>query len=262
MQISLSGKTAFVCGSTQGIGFAVAKILAQAGADVVLLARNEEKLKNVLAELPAKTGQKHHFILADFSNPQELEARLAEKLPLIGDAHILVNNTGGPAAGRAIDAQNEDFLAAFSQHLICNQILVKNLVPLMQKNAFGRVVNIISTSVKQPLRGLGVSNTVRGAVANWAKTLSFELAPLGITVNNVLPGATKTERLASLVRNKAQKTSTEPGDVENEMLAEIPAGRFATAEEIAAAVCFLCSEQAAYITGINLPVDGGRTACL
>jgi 3-oxoacyl-[acyl-carrier protein] reductase len=262
MKINLKNKTAFVCGSTQGIGLATAKLMAEAGANLVLLARNEEKLKEILESLPAENGQIHRFIIADFSQPQSLKEALEKALPEIADAHILVNNTGGPAGGNVMDADVNEFVNAFSQHLICNQILVQALVPYMKKNRFGRIVNVISTSVKQPIKGLGVSNTVRGAVANWAKTLSFELAPFGITVNNVLPGATKTERLSSLVKNKAKKLAEDEAKIENEMLAEIPAGRFAEPEEIAAGIGFLCSDYAAYINGINLPIDGGRTGNL
>ena len=262
MKIDLTNKTAFVCGSTQGIGFATAKMLAEAGANVVLLARNEDKLKQAVAALAQNGNQKHTYIAADFANPVSLAQLLENALPEIGEAHILINNTGGPAAGLAIDAKTEDFLNAFAQHLICNQLLVKNLFLYMQKAGYGRIVNVISTSVKQPIKGLGVSNTIRGAVANWAKTLSVELAPFGITVNNVLPGATKTERLTAIVKNKAAKLSENEEIIEKEMLEEIPAKRFAEAEEIAAGICFLCSEQAAYINGINLPIDGGRTGCL
>ncbi|MFN6092435.1 MAG: SDR family oxidoreductase, partial [Bacteroidota bacterium] len=156
----------------------------------------------------------------------------------------------------------EAFLNTFNQHLLCNHLIAQAVLPGMKEAKFGRIINIISTSVKQPLKGLGVSNTIRAAVANWSKTLSVEVAPFGITVNNVLPGATATQRLASIIENKSQKQNHSIDEVEQEMLSEIPAGRFGRPEEIAAAVAFLASPAAAYINGINVPVDGGRTGCL
>ena len=178
------------------------------------------------------------------------------------DAQILVNNTGGPPGGLAIDADTQDFVNAFAAHLLCNQILTQALVPGMKKAGFGRVINIISTSVKIPILGLGVSNTIRGAVANWSKTLSLELAPFGITVNNVLPGATLTDRLLDINRVKAEKTGKPFDEVMEEMIEKIPAGRLASPHDVAAAAAFLATPAASYINGINIPVDGGRTGSL
>ncbi len=263
MNITLEGKNALVCGSSQGIGESIARQLAESGCNVTLLARNEDKLKNVLASLNVSGTQKHGLLVADFSNPTHLEETLAKHIKSSGiKYHILINNTGGPAAGKAIDAKTQQFIDAFQMHLICNHILVSNVVEGMKANNYGRIINIISTSVKQPLKNLGVSNTIRGAVANWSKTLATELAPFGITVNNVLPGATKTTRLEAIITNKSNSSSRSKEEVSEEMLAEIPAKRFGEAHEIAAAAVFLCSPQAAYINGINLPVDGGRTTCL
>jgi len=262
LSLSLQNKKAVVCGSTQGIGKAIAVELADLGAEVVLVARNENALQATLADLPTPYQQKHSYLVADFGNYEQLQTVITNFAATQNEVHILINNTGGPAAGLAIDAEITAYVKAFEQHLVCNQILVKNLVPLMKKSQYGRIVNIISTSVKQPLPNLGVSNTIRGAVANWAKTLSVELAPFGITVNNVLPGATKTQRLEAIVNNKAQKTGHSTTEVSQEMIAEIPARRFGEAQEVAAAAVFLCTPAAAYINGINLPVDGGRTACL
>lgn len=259
MQIYLGGKTALVAGSTQGIGKAVALELARAGANIILLARNESKLEQVLAELDSSQNQRHRYLVADFSEPATLQKALDH---LQENVHILVNNTGGPAAGKAIDSQPQAFLQAFQAHLICNQILVQTLVDGMKQENYGRIINIISTSVKQPLKNLGVSNTIRGAVANWAKTLANELASWGITVNNVLPGATWTARLESLIQKNAQNKGMSFDEAQQEMLTEIPMGRFARAEEIAYGVVFLASAQAAYITGTNLVIDGGRTGCL
>jgi 3-oxoacyl-[acyl-carrier protein] reductase len=260
MNIELKGKKALVCGSTQGIGKASAMELATLGASVILLARNEAELKKVKNELPGDAA--HHYLVADFSKPEELRKVINAYVNENGPVHILVNNTGGPPGGPITDAGTEEFLQAFSNHLICNHILAQAVLPGMKSEKYGRIINIISTSVKQPLKGLGVSNTIRAAVANWSKTLSNEVASFGITVNNVLPGATATGRLSSIFENKAKKSGKTVHEVEQEMLKEIPAGRFADASEIANAVAFLSSPAAAYITGINVPVDGGRTSSL
>jgi Dehydrogenases with different specificities (related to short-chain alcohol dehydrogenases) len=262
MNIELTGKRALVCGSSQGIGKAIAIELAALGAEVILLARNADGLEQVKAALGTEHNQQHHVLVADFSQPVGLKAALDEYLPQASPVHILVNNTGGPAPGPAYSATSDAYLAAFSQHLLCNQMLVQAVVEGMKAAGYGRIINIISTSIKQPIKGLGVSNTIRGAVANWAKTLSGELGPFGITVNNVLPGATSTARLAVIIENKARRQNTSVAEVEAEEKAAIPLGRFAEPQELAWAVAFLASPAAAYITGINLPVDGGRTECL
>ena len=254
---------ALVGGSTQGIGRAVAEELAQRGATVTLLARNETKLREVAAALPTPAGQAHDYVVADFSEPAVLSQRVNDYLSTHPDGfHILVNNTGGPAGGPILDAPVEAFRVAFEQHLVCNHLLAQAVVPAMRAQNHGRIINIISTSVKVPLPGLGVSNTIRGAVANWAKTLATELGPHGITVNNVLPGATITQRHTSLIDKKAEQTSQSVEQVEAAMLKTIPANRFGQAAEVAAAVAFLASEAAGYINGINVPVDGGRTGSL
>ncbi len=262
MDLNFTGKTALVGGSSQGIGRATAQVLASLGAHVILLARNQHALEQVQAELPATQGQQHQILVADYAEPETLKQQIQQLLKDDLKIHILINNTGGPAPGPASEATEEQFLAAFNQHLICNHILTQAVLPGMQQQGYGRIINIISTSVKQPIPGLGVSNTIRAAVANWAKTLSLEVAKHGITVNNVLPGATYTGRLQSIIRNKSAKAEMPLDEVEQHMLKEIPAGRFALPEEVANAVAFLASPAAAYINGINLPVDGGRTASL
>lgn len=261
MNMDLANKNALICGSTQGIGKACAIEIAKLGANVTLVARNEKKLRETLKELDDSRKQKHAFIVADFSEPAELKKKIEEHI-IRNTIHILMNNTGGPPGGPILEATPGEFTQAFSNHLICNHILVQAVVAGMKKEKYGRIINIISTSVKQPIKGLGVSNTIRAAVANWAKTLAMELGPFGITVNNILPGATKTKRLQSLLKSRAEKSGISFSEEEREWLKEIPAGRFAEVSEIANAVAFLASPAAAYINGINLPVDGGRTGCL
>ena len=257
----LEGKRALVCGSTQGIGKAIAEALAEAGAELVLMARDEHKLSEICGSLPGG-AKKHSYIQADFSVRDQASERLAHWDFANRPVHILINNTGGPAPGPAHLAEPEEFRRAFEMHLLTAQGLLHRLLPAMRESGYGRVVNVISTSVKQPLPGLGVSNTVRAAMANWSKTLATELAPDGITVNNLLPGATATERLRGIIANRAEKSGKSEAEIEAEMRAEIPMKRFAEPREIASAALFLCLPEAGYISGINLPVDGGRTACL
>lgn len=262
MQLDLTGKRALVCGSTQGIGQAAALELARLGANVTLIARNSERLAATLAQLDRQQQQQHDHLVADFSNPDQVEQQIQTYLKAGNVVHILVNNTGGPAGGPIVEATPAAFLAAFNMHLICNHILTQAVQIGMKEAGYGRVINVISTSVKQPLNGLGVSNTIRGAVGNWAKTMANELGAYGITVNNVLPGATSTARLQSIIENKAKKQGSSIEAVEKTMKSSIPAGRFAEAQEVANAIAFLASPAASYINGINLPVDGGRTKCL
>ena len=261
MNLSLEGKNAVICGSTQGIGLAIAQELALMGANCTLMARNQPSLEEALIHLDTSLLQKHYFLVADFSKPEQVKNAI-EKHVIKHAVHILVNNTGGPAAGPVTDAKEDDFLSAFNQHLICNHILATAVIPSMKEAAFGRIINVISTSVKIPLKNLGVSNTIRGAVASWAKTMSNELAQFGITVNNILPGATKTKRLEMIILNNANKKNTEIEKVEAEMQSEIPARRFGEAEEIAAVAAFLASPAAAYVNGVSIPVDGGRTGSI
>jgi 3-oxoacyl-[acyl-carrier protein] reductase len=262
MNLELKNRRALVCGSTQGIGRAAAIELASLGASVTLIARNEQALKEVKASLPTTGNQLHSYLCADFSDPDALSELVKQFIRRTGPVNILVNNTGGPPAGPVAAAEKEQFLSAFNQHLICNHLLVQACAEGMKNSGYGRIINVISTSVKQPLPNLGVSNTIRAAVANWSKTMANELGKFGITVNNVLPGATLTGRLKAIIGNKAEKTGKENDEVSAEMISEIPLGRFADPAEVAAAVAFLASPAAAYINGINLPVDGGRTSSL
>jgi 3-oxoacyl-[acyl-carrier protein] reductase len=261
MNLDLSGKTAVVCGSTQGLGYASAVELALLGCSVVLMARNEEKLKEIIKTLDASRSQRHQYLVADFADTNAVKKAI-EGFITNNTVHILVNNTGGPPGGTALNAKPEEFLSAFNNHLINNQNLTQAVVPGMRSAGFGRIINIISTSVKSPIAGLGVSNTIRAAVANWAKTLATELGPAGITVNNVLPGFTKTVRADYVISSKAKAANISEEEVMKKLVEEIPAGRIGQPEEFGAAVAFLCSPAAAYINGINLPVDGGRLSCL
>ncbi|MGD9690584.1 MAG: SDR family oxidoreductase [Phycisphaerales bacterium] len=262
MNIDLSGKRALVCGASQGIGKAAAIELAALGASITLAARDPDRLQAAMSELPTPKGQRHEFLALDFSQPERVRVMLAGAIDAARPFSILVNNSGGPPPGTALDARPEDFLACLNAQLFSAVLITQLLVPQFKELKYGRIINIISTSVKQPIPNLGVSNTVRAAVASWAKTLASELGPFGITVNNVLPGYTQTERLASLVKGRATKAGTSPESVAAELIATIPAGRFGKPEELGAAVAFLASPAAGYINGINLPVDGGRLGTL
>ena len=260
MELNLKNKVALVCGSTQGIGRAAAMALASEGVKVTLLARNEAKLKLVLSELP-KTAV-HDYIVADFSKIEELQLNVSDYINKNPGFHILINNTGGPRSGSIINATLEQFESAFTMHLKCNHVLTQLLVPYMKSEGYGRIINVISTSVKEPIEGLGVSNTIRNAVANWSKTLSFELGAFGITVNNILPGFTETARLNEIIEEKAKKANRSFKEMAKLMKNYTPAKRFAKPKETANTVVFLASEAASYINGVNIPVDGGRTKSL
>lgn len=255
----LTGKKAIVCGASKGIGRATALELAALGASVSVLARNEKALEEVKNSL---SGDTHHAVAADFSDSKALKEKVEAHVREHGPFHILVNNSGGPPAGPVHTAGADEFLSAFTQHLLGNHIMMQAVLPGMREAGYGRIINIISTSVKMPLKGLGVSNTIRGAVANWAKTLAGEIAGDGITVNNLLPGATGTDRLDEIFEGKSKKLGKTVDEIIEMEKAVIPAGRFGKPEELAQAIAFLASPAAAYINGINLPVDGGRTGCL
>ncbi len=260
MTTSLCDKRALVCGSSGGIGLACAIELAAAGAEVTIVARNEQSLKSALAKLSNEANQKHDYVVADFAEPQALQAKVEAQVESTGPFQILVNNTGGPPSGPILEAEPDAFVTALNNHVICNQLLVLTLLPGMKETGYGRIINIISTSVIQPIQGLGVSNTTRGAVANWGRTMAGELAPFGITVNNVLPGYTATKRLDSLFTKKAARTGSTADKVRADTIASIPMRRLAQPAEIGAVVAFLASPAASYLSGVNLPVDGGRTA--
>jgi len=262
MNLDLTGKHALVCGASQGIGRAAAIELAQLGAHVTLLARSRAALDNTRAELPTIDPEQTHAALAVDMNDHAALRAAVEELAAARPVQILVNNTGGPPGGPAHTAALDDFRIAFNQHLMAAQIVLQAVLPGMRESGYGRVINVISTSVKEPIRNLGVSNTIRGAVASWAKTLAGELGPFGITVNNVLPGYTKTQRLEQILADRANATGKDEETVASAMIASVPAGRFADAAEIGAVIAFLASPAAGYVNGINVPVDGGRMQSL
>jgi 3-oxoacyl-[acyl-carrier protein] reductase len=255
----LRGRVALVGGASQGIGRAAAERLAEMGAQVILLARSPGPLEEARQGLP---GESHSVLACDVGNRAELSRLVGGELQRRGGIDILVCNAGGPKAGLIQDANEEQFLSAFSQHVLANSTLAQLCLPRMKERGWGRIVNVISTSVRIPIPSLGVSNTVRAAVAAWAKTLSLEVGPFGVTVNSVLPGYTLTPRLESLLEAAAFRAARPRAEVEAEWRATIPAGRFGDPAEIAAAIGFLASPAASYINGISLPVDGGRTGSL
>jgi 3-oxoacyl-[acyl-carrier protein] reductase len=262
MNLDLTGKHALVCGGSQGIGHAAAIELAKLGADVTLLARSQDSLDRALAALPrTHARQAHATISADTNEHAALKASV-ETAVATRPVHILINNTGGPPGGPAHTAALDDFRIAFNQHVIAAQIVLQAVLPGMRDAGYGRIVNVISTSVKEPIRNLGVSNTIRGAMASWAKTLATELGPFGITVNNVLPGYTKTARLDQILADRSKATGKTEDEIAKTMLATVPLGRFAEAAEIANVIAFLATPAAGYVNGINVPVDGGRTQSL
>lgn len=261
MNLNLKGKNAFVAGSSKGIGRATAIELASLGANVTLAARNEGRLQEVAAQLDTSMGQHHQYITIDFQDQQGLQQKVDDLLAK-QSYHVLINNTGGPKGGPIHKASPDEFLQAYNNHIICNHLLLQAMLPGMKEANYGRVINIISTSVKTPIPNLGVSNTTRGAVASWAKTMAIELAVFGITVNNVLPGFTNTGRLQEIIDARASKQGVSQEEIVKQMTSTVPANRFGEPSEIAAAAAFLATPAAAYINGTNVVVDGGRTKCL
>ena len=257
MDLNLSGRHALVSGASEGIGRAAAHELSLLGADVTVLARRADALAEVAQSLPNDGRQRHGVVVADAADTDGLRSAIAG---LCADrpVHVLVNNTAGPAGGPAHTATEDAFLDTFRRHLLANHALVQTVLPGMRAARWGRIVNVISTSVYEPIPNLGVSNTIRGAVAGWAKTLSREVAAEGITVNNVLPGYTETGRLDQILRDRARAGGQSEDAVAATMRQSVPAGRFARPEEVAAAIAFLCAPAAGYINGVSLAVDGGR----
>jgi 3-oxoacyl-[acyl-carrier protein] reductase len=243
----LSGHSALVCGGSQGIGLAAARALAARGASVTVVSRSAPPPEDRFA-----------FLRADLEQIETLIPNLEAQLGAPPAFQILINNSGGPPPGPVLDATVGQFLTAFRQQLLAAHLLVQWLLPAMKAGGHGRIINVVSTSVREPIEGLGVSNTIRGAVASWSKTLSREVGPFGVTVNNVLPGATRTARLESVVKRKAAASGRPQAEIEAQMRAEIPLGRFAQPDEVGAVIAFLASPAAGYVSGVSMPVDGGR----
>ncbi|MFT7485349.1 MAG: 3-oxoacyl-[acyl-carrier protein] reductase [Candidatus Paceibacteria bacterium] len=252
----LEGKHALVCGASKGIGRATAKLLAARGAEVTLLARSVDALQTLKAEIEADGGKARALImdLEDRSTLIEGLEKLSSDAPAV---NILINNTGGPPGGPLLAAEVGAMETALGRHLFASHTLVQALLPGMKSEGYGRIINVLSTSVREPIPNLGVSNLTRAAVASWAKTLSSELPP-GVTINNVLPGFTDTERLGSLGEATATRLGKSPEEVRQGWIAQIPEGRLAQPEETAEAIAFLASPAGAYIRGHSIPVDGGR----
>lgn len=258
MNTNLTNKRALVCGGSKGIGFATAKELAKLGAEIILLSRSEENLKDAIQDINKINGLQNRYIIADVSDTAHMKQQVSQVLASAGSVHILINNGGGPPGGMIVDAKADEFIAAFQAHLIAAHSLAQLLMPGMREAGYGRIINIVSTSVRQPIIGLGVSNTIRGSIASWSKTMSTELAPHGITVNNILPGTTMTGRLTDIMNGIVDRTDLSEEEVKNQFLSQIPMGRFAEVEEVAVVAAFLASPAASYVTGVSLPVDGGK----
>jgi 3-oxoacyl-[acyl-carrier protein] reductase len=260
MDLSLEGKWALIGGASQGIGRAASIALANAGARVILMSRRSEILEQVRQSLPQPS--QHRTLALDLERLEDISSSLGRLVADVGQVHVWVNNTGGPKAGPLSEASPDEMERAFRGHVLSSQVILRTLLPGMKAAKYGRIINVLSTSVKIPIANLGVSNTIRAAMANWSKTLSQELGPFGITVNNILPGYTETPRLESLAAGAASKASKSEDEVRAEWAAQIPLRRLADPRETADAIAFLASPAAGYISGVNLPVDGGRTGAL
>jgi 3-oxoacyl-[acyl-carrier protein] reductase len=259
---SLLGKNALVLGASQGLGLGVARALSEAGATVIIASRNHSKLEKAITTLSIEKGQQHKWVVIDTLQLADSKNTIEALVNSVEGIDILINNTGGPAPKSMLDTTIEDLENGFISHLLHTHQTSLLLLPHMRKNGFGRIVNILSTSIKEPIDQLGVSNTVRVAVANWAKTLSREVAIDGVTINNVLPGFTDTERVGVIFENRAKEKGVSVSEVKAQLESTIPAGRMGMVEEFAAAVLFLCTPAASYINGVNLPVDGGTIRSL
>ncbi len=257
MNLDLKSRRALVCGSSQGIGKAIALSLAKEEVSLTLVARNKSKLEAVQQEL---AGKDNHIFPVDLSEKEGVKSLVSHLSKNTYD--IVINNTGGPAPGDINEAKIDQFQKAIEMHLFASHQIMQQVLPSMKRKQYGRFINVISTSVKIPIKGLGVSNTIRGAMASWSKTLSLELGQYGITVNNILPGFIDTDRLRGLIHSISENRGVSSQAIEDEMKSTIPAGRFGEASEIGNLAAFLASPAAAYINGVNIPVDGGRTGSM
>jgi len=254
---SLSGKHALIFGASKGIGAATAKMMASAGADVTICARNQDSLDKLTSELVNLGEGQHNSRVVDLEDLDKLDHVVAEILENLGSVHILINNSGGPPGGPLLDNSVEDFHAPFTRHLHAAHKITKKLVPVMEQQGYGRIIQVISTSVKEPIPNIGLSNTLRGAMASWAKSLSRELAPC-ITINNVLPGFTATGRLDNLANTINKKTGKSHQEIHEGWISQVPIERLVDPLETASAITFLAMPASGAIRGVSLAVDGGR----
>lgn len=257
MDLDLSGRHALVCGASSGIGRAAAVELAGLGATITVLARRNDQLQGLRPILKNAGAGETHAIAADLEHRDELREKVADHVEKTGPIHILINNTGGPSSGPLLEAKEEDFLKPYGRHLLASHLLAQLVVPGMKDAGYGRIVNVLSSSVREPIPGLGVSNTIRVAMASWAKTLSRELPP-GITINSILPGYIDTERLGHLSSEMGLRSGRGAAAIREDWIKATPEGRLGKAEEVGAVIAFLCSPAASFVRGIVMPVDGGR----
>ncbi len=257
MDLGLSGKVALVAASSQGLGKAVAMGLAKEGANVVICARNRDRLDATREEIHKKTGARVRSVQADLTKKKDIENLVAESVQAFGTIHILVNNAGGPSPGFFQDLSDEDWVKGFELTLMSSVRLTREVLPFMKKQKWGRIINITSVSVKQPIDNLLLSNSLRLGVLGWAKTVSRQVASENILINNVCPGWTRTERVVQLFQARAKTEGSTPTAIEKQIISGIPMGRMGNPEELANLVVFLASERASYITGTTIQVDGG-----
>lgn len=257
MELGLSGKIAIVCGASQGLGYAAAKELSQEGCIVLICSRDKNRIESAAKKIEQASGKPIYPFVVDLRNAEQIRRFANYAIEQFRTIHILVNNTGGPPSGFFMDFTDSDWQAAFQNTLMSAVTLTRHILPVMQQNRWGRIINLQSIVVKQPIDDLILSNSIRMAVVGWAKTLANQYAQYNITINTIATGYTLTERLSNLVNAIAQKENSSPEQVLSRITAKIPARRLASPEEIAALVAFLGSERAAYITGATIPVDGG-----
>lgn len=260
LSTSLSGRHALVTGASRGIGRATARCLASLGAELTISARNGGDLDALHAELREAGAPAVRSLVLDFDQRDEL----ADRLDALLEEHpveVVVHNTGGPKGGKLLEAQPDAILGALSRHLLTAHLLMTRCLPGMRSAGYGRFITVTSTSVREPIPNLGVSNLTRASVASWAKTVSREL-PSGVTINNVMPGYTDTDRLGQLADAKAARTGTTAEAVFSDFVAKVPEGRLGRPEELGSVIAFLCSPAAAYVRGQSLAVDGGRLNCI
>lgn len=257
MDFGLKNKIAVVCGSSQGLGFASSRELAKKGCSVVICSRDKSRIEQAARKIGQETGGSIFPYQVDLSNTNQVVNFTKTVISEFNRIDILVNNTGGPPAGFFMDLSEQDWSAAFQNTFLSAVTLTKHILPVMIEENWGRIINLQSISMIEPISDLILSNSVRMAVAGWAKTLSNQYAKYNITINNIATGFTLTERLISLVENKAKQEKISAKEVVKKWEDQIPAGRLAKPEEIAWLVTFLASEQAGYITGATIPVDGG-----